>query len=74
MDRIRMGTKIRDLRTGTVYTVKCHVRTYEKTTPRFNNDPNPHPAGTVVLDLDTGGLDRRPYRPGSFEIVATSKR
>lgn len=50
------------------YTVKRLVRTYTEETPRYRGDSNPTPAGTIVCDLDGGGMHRRSFRPGTYTV------
>lgn len=50
------------------YTVKRLVKVYTETTPRYRGDSNPSPAGTIVCDLNGGGMHRRSFRPGTYTI------
>jgi hypothetical protein len=66
--KIRSGTTF--TRRGETHKVHSVVRRYETETPRYPRDPNPHPAGTVIIRHDCNcGIITDALRPGGYEIV-----
>ncbi len=65
---IKSGSIVQ-LDSGEILTVEYIRHTYTMTTPRYQGDSNPHPAGSIAVKFEGPALDCRVLRPGKYRII-----